>query len=173
MNKTIILSIFCVILVQCSPSRKVQDNTILIDINVMGKMDSIAINRPGETCYLTNIELVNNTDSTFKYWTMTCAWQVNWVSDNDSLRLLQEDCTRNFPVIEEINMRDKVLYKGIICVKNNLINVEEQSFKLGLVLIKDTDLSESSDFLDTLFLKSHNGKYILWSEPFQLKMQKP
>jgi len=155
---------------QCDYMTKVKEPNVRIQVKVVDKLELDKFKDLGCTFYSANIELLNNTDRLIKFWSMNCSWQDNWISTSDSLSLFNEGCTRNFPKIYQINPKNKVVYKSIICVKGSVSDMKERNIKLGFVLINELEISKDSEFEKVLSMKIKEQKDIIWSESFKIDM---
>ena len=153
---------------QCDNMTKVKEPNIKIQVRIIDKVDIDKFKDLGCLFYSAKIELLNNTDTLIKFWSMTCSWQDNWISTSDSLRLFNEGCTRNFPKLLQFKPREKKVYNSIICVKQPLNSIKEKNVKFGFVLINEHEISKDSEFDKVLSMKIKELKDIIWSEPFKI-----
>ena len=131
--------------------------------------------------------MINNSDSVICYWIMNCSWDDNWIFDNKQLSLYPQECTRNFPVKEQINPYHKKVIKSIVYVKDSLKLTKDKYFKgnniyvkirpdyingkffrIGFVLVKKEEVSTTSDFREILYDKIKEQKDVIWSDPFKI-----
>ena len=159
-------SILIVIFQCCSVDQKKSD--ITIQVNAIHKFDVSKIEPQTGTFFSANICLLNNTDSTIYFWTMNCSWQQNWIFSTDILHFYYQDCTRNFPVINELNKGDKFIINGVIRILCPLDQIKGKSFKLGFILVKKQEVKSVFDFQRVLVNKFKIKKDIIWSEPFKI-----
>ena len=143
---------------QCDCMTKVKEPNIRIQVKVANKLELDKFKDLGCTFYLANIELLNNTDTLIKFWSMTCSWQDNWISTSDSLSLFNEGCPKNIPKTYQINPQSKVVFESIMCVKGPLSDIKERSIKLGFILINELEISKESDFDRVLSMKITRAK---------------
>jgi hypothetical protein len=156
------------IFTQCSLRHRLKETSIKIQVRIVDKLESNCFEAIEDSYYFAYIELSNNTDSVFQYWTMTCAWQDNWMFETKSMFLYYGACTRNFPKIMQIKPGEKKVYKSIICIKHSSISVKGKDLKLGFVLINKGEVAEDNDFYKVLIYKIKNKKDIIWSESFKI-----
>lgn len=170
MNKIfLILSIFAILGISCA--NKMKKPNMEVKISVIGKLNSNEFKTQSGTFYSVNMDLVNNTDSTIRFWVMSCSWQDNWIFNIDSVVFYSEGCDKNYPIITEIKPRHKITYNGVIhCVDRLKLN-KETKIKSGFVLIKENDVLKMSDFTDVLINKIKNQKDIIWGELDRSKIQ--
>lgn len=164
-----ILFVFFALAMHCNNNLQIntEKNTV-IQVKLIDKLDSIEYKGLKGNFYSVNLELFNKTNKIMKFWTMTCSWQVNWISSSDSLRLYNPGCPKNFPIVQEIKPNSKVVLQGVICLENPLRDLKDKKYKLGLVLVKKNEVVKNSDFFKVLSDKVDNKKDIIWSEPFRI-----
>ncbi len=165
----VILSIF-ISFSQCRSTPKVKEPNIKIQVRVIDKIDLPKFSDIGCRFYSAEIELVNNTDSVLEFWQMICSWQENWIFTSDSLSLFSEGCPKNIPKLEQIQPKEKVVIKTVICNKITKQSKKEATVKLGFVLIKKQEVLEDMQFYNVLYTKIKQQKDIIWSEPFTIGM---
>jgi hypothetical protein len=116
--------------------------------------------------YSADIDLVNTTDSTISFWIMDCAWQWNFISNNNRIRLYYEGCDYNQERIQKIDKNQKVTFNAILVLSDSLKT--NNKFKLGFILIKEKEISLVPGlplgFIDSLNYKKENKKDIIWSK---------
>jgi hypothetical protein len=117
--------------------------------------------------YSVNIDLMNNTDSVFEFWTMSCSWQSNWFSINNSIQFYIY-CPKNVPKLEQIYPYTKIEYNGIIKLIDTTNVINRDTFRLSFILVKKNVVNEESDFIHILMNNVHARKDIIWSEPFKI-----
>ncbi len=165
----VILSIF-ISFSQCRSTPKIKEPIIKIQVRGIDKIDLLKFSDIGCRFYSAEIELVNNTDSILEFWQMICSWQENWIFTSDSLSLFSEGCPKNIPKLEQIQSKEKVVIKTVICSKSTKQSKKETTIKLGFVLIKKQEVSEDMQFYNVLNTKIKQQKDIIWSEPFTIGM---
>ena len=153
---------------QCSLKPKLKETNIKIHVKIVDQLESNCFETLEDSYYFAYIELSNNTDSVFQFWTMTCSWQDNWVFETGSIFLYYRDCTRNFPKLIQIKPGEKKVYRSIICTKASTISIKGKDLKLGLVTINKGEIAEDVDFHKVLKDKIKNKKDIIWSESFKI-----
>ncbi|WP_026714003.1 hypothetical protein [Flavobacterium daejeonense] len=157
MNKIfLILSILGMSGISCTT--KIKKPNMEVKINIIGKLNSNEFKGKNGTFYSINIDLINNTDATTRFWVLSCSWQDNWIFNGDAIDFYSQGCDKNYPTIIEIKPRQKLTYNGIIHIKSN----KEVGIKLGFVLIKEHDIVKMSDFRSVLINKIKNQKDIIW-----------
>jgi hypothetical protein len=149
----------------CCGSHKSKESNIKIQVSNFIK--TIKFQGKGETCYSVTIDIINNTDSAFCFWTMSCSWESNWVFDNSSYTFFV-DCSSNFPIISLINPHQRIIYNGIIELVDTMSIITSNELKVGFVVVKKNEVSEGSDFIEILRNKISTKKDIIWSEPFKI-----
>src|ERR1035437_843466 len=115
-----------------------------------------------------SVNLMNNTDSVVRYWTMTCSWQENWVYNYNTIHFHYDDCDSNFPTLEELKPNQKKTFNGVIENWHSLNTLSIKYYKIGFVLINEKEVAHDSDFEKVLVDKIKNKKDIIWSKAFEL-----
>jgi len=138
-----------------------------VQVNIVKKLNPIEFKVKKGIFYSVKIDLINNTDSDFKFWVMTCAWEETWVGDHE-LRLYKHGCDGNFPKIKLIEPGQKIIYNGIVHFDDTVRLSSNSNFKLGFVHIKENDVSKARDFYKLLSEKIKEHKDIIWSNSFNL-----
>jgi len=108
---------------------------IIAVVSVGNKLNPAYIHAYNGRFYAVNIDLINNTDSIFSFWIMTCSWQWNWISKNNSLKWWYDECNRNFPINKNIESLHEIAFKGIIEVLDTVNLSSGDKFHLGLIVI--------------------------------------
>lgn len=163
MKSTFYLLILFLLIASCT--HKVKDNTIRLQLKVLEKVDRESA--PPGICHSIQVELVNNTDSLFSCWLMTCSWTDNFIFNSDSLQLYIPACDGNSPVVYEIRPGKQLTLLGE-CMSTYKWKPNE-NIKLGLVLIREQELSYLNFFnIDSLLnSKIKNKRDIIWSDPIK------
>lgn len=169
-----LLFAFSVILLfgQCSLKQKSKESNISIKVNVIDELPSNCFESLSNSFYFAYIEMSNNTDSVFEFWSMTCSWEHNWIFKSPSMYLYFRECTRNFPKIYSINPGEKIKIKTIICINNSTNSFKDKPIELGFVHIKKYDIKDDMYFRDVVQNKINNKQDIIWSAPFKLTNSK-
>ena len=121
--------------------------------------------------YSATISINNNTDKTISFWAMTCSWQGNWITCNDSIGIAGgKDCDSNFSYLIELKPNQSKKYECTIVRNCDKKNKKTKGYKIGLVLIKEKEYSlMQSEFFDKIVNRKINKKKdIIWSFPFEL-----
>jgi hypothetical protein len=168
MKRLLFILIAIVLFSQCISKPKVKEPGFKIHVKVIDKIDIARFKDSGSSFYSVDIELFNNSDTLLEFWSMTCSWQDNWISSNDSLYLFNKGCPSNYPITRKINPSDKIICKGIIWVTSTLSYIKKQRIKLGFVLIKKNEILDNFEFGKILSKKIKERKDIIWSEPFKI-----
>jgi len=163
--KHILSTLMAIILISsCSPNKS---KDIVIHTSAVRRINPNFQDINDGEFYSIKIDLINNTDSIFKFWTMTCSWESNWVFDNKSLKFFVE-CPKNYPVIKIVKPHKRIEYDGIIELIDSTNINRHNDFKIGFVLVKTTEVIKESEVIETLRNKIHENKDIIWSGPLNL-----
>lgn len=168
MNKLLLSFLLTtLLLVNCSVNRS-KESAIVINAGIIEKPDKDLFKDISGTFYSLHIEIVNNTDSVFRFWTMSCSWQVNWVFSNENLHLFNYGCDSNYPMIIEILPGNAITYDGIIRIQGELGHDTIYNTRLGLICIKEKEVNSLEDFHKVLEEKFNTKQGIIWSSPFRV-----
>ena len=168
--KKIIYTLFFLVLVSSCTKSKVRQKDLQIKVEVSEKKKLHLSSTFELECYPVKISLINNTDSTIRYWIMTCSWEYNFVLTSDSVNLFGLGCDGNFPTSRVILPRDTIVYK------NEYLKVfrwpEKQktaNVRLGFILIRENE-STVNTFEGILSEKRKIKTDVIWSDdPIVLK----
>lgn len=165
-----IFLIMCLsILFSCCQTHKAKETNLKVKINIINKLDPNKFKEDSGTFYSINIELINNTDSIFRFWIMSCTYGSNLIFNMDSIGFYYYPyCTKNIPVIKEIHPKQKLSYNGILWIIGNLKNIKRQNLKLGFILIKENEIYRDIEFWRILHDKINKKKDIIWSDTFKI-----
>jgi hypothetical protein len=163
----VLLTIFLIssVLVSCLINKP---DRITPRVTIYGKLDTADIEFNNGRYYSTRIDLLNNSNNALDYWTMSCSWQSNWISDNKSIRLFV-NCPKNIPVVIQIKPFETISHYGIIELADSTDLPAIQNLKLGFVLVEKNEVSNKMDFIRILRNKIESNKDIHWSNSFNIK----
>ena len=165
--KKILLVIFVLALFGCN-THKIKKNGLEVQVKVLNQLDISNYRGAEGVLYSVKIDLINNTDSVVRFWTMLCSWEDNWLFNFDSIWLYYPGCDKNFPVVKQIEPCQKLTYNSIIEILSDINNLKGKYIKLGFILIKEKEMSDDIDFRPLLHKKRKEKKDIIWSEPFKI-----
>jgi len=156
-----------ILLSNCTGDRQ---KNVIVQVSGIEKIDHNNYNTSNESLYFIKINIINNTDSAFRFWTESCSWQSNWVFNNNSIEFFV-DCPSNFPIIKTIEPNQRLTYKGIIKL-NDTTNIitNKNLLKLGFVLVKENEITNDADYIPILRKKISYKKNIIWSKPFTINL---
>lgn len=84
MNHTMeMMFIMFSLLLGCCTTSKVDG--LKSQVIITGRVDPHSIKVDSGNFYAVKIDLIKDTDSTLYFWTMSCSWQDNWITENKSL----------------------------------------------------------------------------------------
>jgi hypothetical protein len=148
----------------CTP--KSTPNKLEIYVNIGEQIGHLKHNIQEVTKYSVKISLKNNTDKIFLYWSMSCSWSDNWLTNNDSLVLMCPDCDSNVPFLHKIKPGEIITINGSLLVLPTLNSTDKEYLRLGFIWVKDKEVTLLSDFFKIVDLKRKGNIDIFWSEPF-------
>ena len=165
--KKILLVIFVLTLFGCNTKDKPKKTGLEVQVETLNKIDRKDAKNKNDVYYSMCINLINNTDSVFGYWTSTCGWENNFIFNVGSTGIVWDRiCDSNFPVLKKIGPRNK--WPHYVTIHFNLDSVKGKEIKIGFILIKEKEGSESMEFYDLLNDKREKEKDVIWSEPFKI-----
>ncbi len=168
MSKVFLVSILSILLNSCGSDNSRETN-LKIQVNVMEKLSNNLFYDKSGIYDSVRIEMSNKTDTLFRFWSLSCSWTYNWISDNEKIYLYPCDCYANYPTLHEIRPGEKISFNGIIHVLDTSRSFNEYEFKFGCIIIKENEFNRDSDFLSVLDNKISERKDVIWSEPFKIK----
>ena len=83
--------------------------------------------------YFTLLSVTNKTDSTIHFITMSCSWEENWCSSNDSIYLFYPGCDRNYLIEIKLDPHKSIDFNGLIRVENK--KIQNRNFSLGFAIM--------------------------------------
>ena len=148
----------------CSTNKQ---NKITAHVSIINKVNPVDLQEDQGIFYSVKIELINNTDSVFRFWTETCSWQRNWIFVNSSFNFYV-DCKSNFPQMSQIEPNERIIYNGIIAIDDTTHLSGIKELKLGFVLVKKNEVKHAYEYIPLLMDKIKTRKDIIWSETFKI-----
>ncbi len=141
---------------------------IRIEVSVIGKSDSDRFNSLEGNFYSVRIDLINNTDSIIRFWTMSCSWEDNWISNAKTIYLFNPGCDSNYPYIVKVESGKTITFMGTVRVCGSIEEAGDSNYKLGFILIREKEVVVDLDFRKVLRSKGEKGLDLIWSEPFKI-----
>jgi hypothetical protein len=164
-----IASVISIILLFVScVSRESADKRVKIEVRIIGKSDSNMFNGMEGRFYSTNIDFVNNTDSAIYFWTKSCSWEDNWISNSKTLHLINPGCDSNYPCIVQVESGKSITYKGTVRLYTSLEEARDIIYRLGFILIRKKEVTYDLEFNEVLSRKREKGVDLIWSESFKI-----
>jgi len=114
--------------------------------------------------YHFKMSILNQTDSVYGFWIMTCSYEDNLKSNTSSIQLYGHGCDSNYPELIELQPWEVHIIEGKIGVYQTAIK-QEKNIRLGLILIEKNDYSYSTG--GATFEKRNQSKGIIWSKPIK------
>jgi len=162
MNKMILtLSILILLASGCVSNPK--NNNLHVKVEIANKISPSEINEKEGEYYSININIINNTDSTVRFWALSCWWQDNFVFNANNVGLYYPKCSKNSETIKEVASGKSLTYTGILHIHNKKINIEK-GFKLGLIFVRENEYKLYMDFDKILLDKKNRNKDIIWCD---------
>jgi hypothetical protein len=127
---------------------------ISVDVDIIAK--TIEYNYSRKTNidkYFLLITLTNTQDSTIHLRFITCGWNENFTTNNDSIYMPGRNCDLNYPIEIKLEPHKSITFYGEICslIKNvNDYCCDQPKFKIGFI-----------DF-PNIILDDKEGKEMIW-----------
>ncbi len=118
------------------------------------------------SAYSIKIDIINNTDSTIKYWIMKCCWQDNFIFNTSGIYLDYCICDSNYPMLETLYPHQIKTIPGTIIFVSDSIKIK--TGKIGFALLDDEEEFESYLF-NRITMQVKDEKNIIWSNEFKIK----
>ena len=146
---------------------KLQKNNLKISIGKIYKIPEDSFVFKGNY-YSIEIFMINNTNSPIKFWTWSCSWTENWLTNSKNVDFYYPECNSNVPIISTINPNGKLIIKGKLeVIKENYTLMK--NIRIGFIMIKEDEYNDYTDnFYEILGYKFKEKKDIYWSEPFNI-----
>lgn len=163
--KKIISLVGTLILFVCCITTEPKEKNLEVRISIIDKLNADKFNGDKGIFYSIEIDLINNTDTTISFWSMSCDWERNWMPNTNTFYLYPRDCLSNYPHITQVESNKKITFKGIVCFES----IEEPSntnYRLGFTLIRAKEVENISCFNQLLHSKKERKIDLIWSEPF-------
>jgi hypothetical protein len=164
MKKSFVILFSTYLLTSCAYNKP---ENIIAHIYIINRIDTIRPELGYEKFYSAKIDLKNYRSSILKYWTMSCSWQSNWISDNKFISFFVM-CPRNIPEIVEIEPFGSLSHSGIIIQSDTTNFGKNNESRLGFVLVRKNEVKDVSDFISILRNKIKTKKDIYWSNSFKI-----
>jgi hypothetical protein len=142
-------------------------NTDIIDTTFLKLKPELKLEFVNGVFYPVKLDLLNNSDSSIYFWTMSCSWQSNWVAEEKSITLFVE-CPKNVPKLVHIEPHGSLTHYGIIHLLDTADLKSRKEYKLGFVLVGKTEVTNEFDFIPALREKIETKKDIYWSNSFKI-----
>lgn len=103
--------------------------------------------------------LINNSNDTLRYYSMSCSWQDFYSTNNTNLKIETAICDKNIPTILTLapGQTREVEIKLLI---SPTIEAPEIKFKIGFILMIATNNKKPSDFD---YKEEQKNKKVIWS----------
>ena len=165
MSRFLVLELLC--LFGCSGINQPPLKTHIV---LMDKVDSVDLGFEvlHGKFYPLKLDLTNNTDSIYSFWTNSCSWQSNWIFESSSFTFVV-DCPKNIPVLMKLGSKETITYHGYIQSSDTSALKEITEDRLGFILINKSELNTYVDFISILRTKIESKKDIYWTNIFTIK----
>ena len=170
MNKIVALLVICLITTADVKNQNTVDNSVKIP-TLSKKRDKgdnnplkITVEITGKTVstYHFKMSILNQTDSTYGFWLMTCSYEDNFKFNTSVIQFKGKACDSNFPELIELPSWKEHIIEDELVANLNVIK-QEKDIRLGLILVAKDDYSYSSGGF--IFEKRYQRKGIIWSKP--------
>jgi len=125
---------------------------------------TVEIIKKTESPYHFKMSILNQTDSVYGLWLMTCSTEDNIRSNTSSIQLYGHGCDSNYPELIELKPGKVHIIEGKFSVSLTAIK-KEKNIRFGLILIAKEDYNYSTG--GATFEKRNQTKGIIWSQPIK------
>jgi hypothetical protein len=149
------------------------DHGLIIRVNDIKYISKDTSNIQNKIIYNIGFQILNNSNSEVRYWTMTCSWIDLWIVDNPVLSFIWENCDHNVPDLTQILPGQIKFFSANVLYTGSIEDTAKIDFKIGFILVKKKELNDFLDifeFSGILSKKREKQKDIIWSVPFKLKV---
>ena len=91
------------------------NNDILsVSVNIIARDESLKLRFPNVNLeeYFITISLFNKQDTNVSFRVMTCSWAESFITNNDSIFVIPQQCDSNFPETIELEPGQSVIFFG-------------------------------------------------------------
>lgn len=161
MNKIFIVLSVLILLSSCvsNPKKK----SLQVEVSLVNKISPFLVNEKTGEFYSIKLNIINNTDSTVRFWMLSCWWEDNCIFNSKNIVFHYPTCLKNSLDIKEIASGKSIIYNGIIKVIN-IKSLNNKGFKLGFILVNENEYQIDMDFDKILLDKKNKNKDILWCD---------
>ena len=145
----------------------------ILEVNV-GELNELNLNDfrgLNGSFFSVHLELNNKSSDTISFWTMTCSWQLNWMTNSKQMYVFNPGCNGNYAHVIKIPGGSTFSYEGILRIHGNPVPNDDFLYRLGFILINENELEPHphETFLNALSNKRKSNKDIYWSNSFYIK----
>lgn len=117
-----------------------------------------------------HLELNNKSCDTISFWSMTCSWQLNWITNSEQMYVFNPGCNGNYAHVIKIPGGSTFSFEGILRVRDNPLLNDDFQYRLGFILINENELEPHphETFLNVLSDKKRRNRDIYWSNSFYI-----
>jgi hypothetical protein len=103
---------------------------------------------------------------------MNCSWNLNWITDSDSIRLDFHKCDSNYPVLISLKSGQQIDFYMTLKPLNSIYGNLKSEFRLGFVLVKASEYNYDDFETDLYNIVSSKKKLndIIWSEKIKVEL---
>lgn len=113
--------------------------------------------------YLVDLKLTNNSDSTIEFWTLSCSFSFNLVSESPDFKIMSNDCFKNVPRLIKLKPKESLIAPTILQTYIEKPNIDKK-LSIGFVYIDSNTLRDYDIFQLLINFKKKN-EHIFWSHP--------
>jgi len=136
--------------------------TISVDETKIGKVADTESHFKDQKIIRLPVTVHNNSNSTLKYFSMSCSWQDYYHIDNRSFNIMFSDCDHNIPTEVVVSPHSSITQTvSVICKQNSL--KQTLRFRIGLNINKN--VSELIELADEQLTRYN----LIWSNEVTLK----
>ena len=164
--KKILTSLIVVSLIIACVKSSEDKNPIKVSVVITGK-NTQTITRDGDTIntYPFKITILNQTDSIFSFWKMSCSYWDSFVFNTNGIRFYSGGCDKNIEDIIQLPAKEKFIIEGELQITDLEDILKQKDLRLSLVLVRKNEYSyfpkTEKSLHSIIFTKRKNNKDLI------------
>jgi hypothetical protein len=160
----------------CTSYTNNSNSNVIVNVSLISTNDEAFKNKTKHKdtlsykAYYIKLSIINKSDKPVAFWMMSCAWDDNFIVNNDYVRFNGWVCTVNAPIIQRLKPNDSLVLKASIFTCTSTRYQLIKTTKFGLIYIDESSCNRISDYESIMGDKSKWAK-IIWSNPLYLKKE--
>lgn len=170
MRHTILFVLF-ILVISCQRNDSLNtDSPINVNASIIRAFDSTYVyDSTTRQTYNVKLSITNVSDKPIAYWTMTCNWSFNWLTNKDNYWVVApSSCNANFPIPRHLNPKESFTYNTFVCRdKYEAMFGNKNKLKLGFIYIDTVNCKNMRDFNN--FIGDRSTHRIIWSNSLEIQ----